>query len=147
MFKHILIPIDGSDVSRKAIRAGIELAGEIGAKVTAFHAEAPVPDHVYGEGYLADKRLVAEFESRARDYSEKCLLAVAAAGKAAGVPVETLVVKSPVAYRGIIDAAKRRKCDAIFMASHGRRGLSGLLIGSVTQQVLSHSKIPVLVFR
>ena len=147
MFKHILIPTDGSEVSRKAIKAGIALAGEMGAKVTAFHAEDPVPTHLFGEGYVADKKLVADFETRNRNYSRKCLAAVSAAGKAAGVPVETVVVKSAAAYRGIIEAAKRGKCDAIFMASHGRRGLSGLLLGSVTQQVLSHSKVPVLVFR
>lgn len=147
MFKNILIPIDGSDVSRKAVKAGISLASEIGAKVIAFHAEEPVPNHIYGEGYIADKRMVAEFEKRAREYSRKCLATVEKAGKAAGVPVETVVLKTPLAYRGIIDAAKRRKCDAIFMASHGRGGLGGLLLGSVTHQVLSHSKIPVLVFR
>ena len=147
MFKHILIPTDGSQVSAKAVRAGVALAGELGAKVTAFHAEEPVPTHVYGEGYIADKRLVAELEARARNYSKRCVGAVAKAGKAAGVPVDTVVAKSPLPYRSIIEAAKKNNCDAIFMASHGRRGLSGLLVGSVTQQVLSHSKIPVLVFR
>lgn len=147
MFKHILIPTDGSEISVKAIRAGVALAAEIGAKVTAFHAQEPLPAHVHGEGYIADKQLVAEFEARARKYSERCLAEVEKAGKAAGVAVESVVVKSPVPYRSIIDAAKKKKCDAIFMASHGRRGLAGLLLGSVTQQVLSHSKIPVLVFR
>jgi nucleotide-binding universal stress UspA family protein len=147
MFKHILIPTDGTELSAKAVRAGVALAGEIGAKVTAFHAEDPVPVHIYGEGYLPDKELVAEFELRARQHSERVLAAVEKAGKAAGVPVETVVVKSPVAYRSIIDAARKKRCDAIFMASHGRRGLTGLMLGSVTQQVLSHSKIPVLVFR
>jgi len=147
MFKHILIPTDGSEVSRKAVRAGIALAGEMGAKVTAFYAEEPVPGQFYGEGYIADKKLVAALEARARRYSRKCVGAVRTAGKAAGVPVETVVVKSPVPYRGIIEAARRGNCDAIVMASHGRRGLAGLLLGSVTQQVLSHSRIPVLVYR
>ena len=147
MFRHILIPTDGSPVAFKAVRAGVSLAAEFGAKVTGYCAQEPVPAHLYGEGHLADKRLVAEFERRAREHAESCVKQVADAAKAAGVQFEPLIQNSQVAYKGIIDAAKRRRCDAIFMASHGRRGLSGLILGSVTQKVLSHSKIPVLVFR
>jgi len=147
MFKHILIPTDGSEVAAKAIRAGVALAAEMGAKVTGYHAQESVPKHIYGEGYLADKQLVAEFERRAGEFAQRCVGAVAVAAKAAGVPFEPLVAKSPVPYKGIIDAAKKQKCDAIFIASHGRRGLARLLLGSVTQEVLTHSKIPVLVFR
>lgn len=147
MFKHILIPTDGSSVAAKAIQAGVVLAKEMGAKVIGYHAQEPLPSHVHGEGYFADEQLVAEFERRAREYAERCVGEIGAAAKAAGVPFEPLIVRSPVPYRGIIEAAEKEKCDAIFIASHGHRGLTGLLLGSVTNQVLAHSKIPVLVFR
>lgn len=147
MFKHILIPTDGSAVAAKAIKAGVELAKEMGAKVTGFYARPPVPTHIYGEGYVADKQLVAEFERRSREDAKRCVGSVGVAAKAAGVPFEEVVVTSSVPYRGIIDAATRQKCDAIFIASNGHRGLTRLMLGSVTNKVLTHSKIPVLVFR
>lgn len=147
MFKHILIPTDGSRLAAKAIKAGVEMAKEMGARVTGYCAQEPVPVHLYGEGYVADKQMTAEFERRAREYAEDCVAQVAAAAKARGVPFEPLVTKASLPYRGIIEAAQERKCDVIFMASHGYRGLAGLLLGSVTQEVLTHSEIPVLVFR
>jgi nucleotide-binding universal stress UspA family protein len=147
MFKHILIPTDGSQLAAKAIKAGVEMAKEMGARVTGYCAQEPVPVHLYGEGYVADKQMTAEFERRAREYAEDCVEQVAAAAKARGVPFEPLVTKASLPYRGIIEAAQERKCDVIFMASHGYRGLAGLLLGSVTQEVLTHSEIPVLVFR
>ena len=147
MFRHVLIPTDGSRVAAKAIRAGTALAAELGARVTGYHAQELVPAHLYGEGYVADKRMVAEFERRAREHAERCIAEVARAARKAGVPFEPLIATAAVPYRGIIEAAEKRGCDAIFIASHGRRGLSGLLLGSVTQQVLAHSKLPVLVFR
>ena len=147
MFKHILIPTDGSRLAAKAIKAGVEMAKETGARVTGYCAQEPVPAHLYGEGYVADKRLAAEFERRAREHAETCVEEIAAAAKARGVPFTALVTKSSVPSRGIIEAAQRRKCDVIFMASRGHRGLAGLLLGSVTQEVLTHTEIPVLVFR
>lgn len=147
MFKRILIPTDGSPVAAKAIKAGVTLAKEMGASVTGYYAIEPPPTHVYGEGYLADRRLVAELERRSRDVAQRSVDEVSDAAKAAGVPCDTVVDKAVVPYKGIIQAAEERKCDAVFMASHGHRGLTGLLIGSVTQQVLTHSTIPVLVFR
>jgi nucleotide-binding universal stress UspA family protein len=147
MFKHILIPTDGSDTALKAVKAGIALAAEIGAKVTGYCAQEPLPTHIHGEGYIADKAMVAQFEQRAAEFATKCVQAVEDAAKAAGVPCTALVTKSAVPYRGIVDAAEKKGCDAIFIASHGHRGLARLLLGSVTQEVLTHSKIPVLVFR
>jgi nucleotide-binding universal stress UspA family protein len=147
MFRHILIPTDGSAVAGKAIRAGVALAKEMGATVTGFYAQEPVPAHIYGEGYIADKKLVAEFKRREREYADRCVAEVGAEAKAAGVPFEPVVANAAVPYKGIIDAADRQKCDAIFIASNGHRGLTGLLLGSVTHKVLTHSKIPVLVFR
>lgn len=147
MFKHILIPTDGSRVAAKAFKAGLAMAKEMGARVTGYCAQEPVPAHVYGEGYIGDKQLGAELERRAREHAQRCVDEVAAAAKARGVPFAALVTKSSVPSRGIIEAARRRRCDVIFMASHGYRGLTGMLLGSVTQEVLTHSKIPVLVFR
>ena len=147
MFKRILIPTDGSPIAAKAVRAGVTLAAEIGASVMGYYNEEPVPPHLYGDGHLSDKRHVTNFERRSREYAERCLDEVRAAAKAAGVPFEAARAKFPAAYQGIIATARKRKCDAIFIASHGRRGLARLLLGSVTQQVLSHSNIPVLVYR
>jgi nucleotide-binding universal stress UspA family protein len=147
MFKHILIPTDGSAVAGKAIKAGIALAKEMGAKVTGYYAVEPAPTHIYGEGYLADRKLVEELERRAHEVAQKSVDEVSAAAKAAGVKCDTVVDKAVLPYKGIVEAAEKNKCDAIFMASNGHRGLTGLLLGSVTQKVLTHSKTPVLVFR
>ena len=147
MFKHILIPTDGSDTALKAVRAGVALAAEIGARVTGYCAQEPVPTHIYGEGYVADKKMVEEFERRASDFAKKAVAEVEKAAKAAGVTCAVQVTKAAVPYRGIVEAAEKKGCDAIFMASHGHRGLAKLFLGSVTQEVLTHSKIPVLVFR
>jgi len=147
MFKHILIPTDGSETAGKAVHAGIALAAEIGARVTGYCAQEPLPNHIYGEGYIADKKLVAEFERRAGDFARQNVKAVEDQAKVAGVSCTPLVTKSALPYRGIVDAAEKNGCDAIVMASNGHRGLQKLLLGSVTQEVLTHSKIPVLVYR
>ena len=147
MFKHILIPTDGSEVATKAITAGVELAKEMGAKVTGFYAEEPRPLHLHNGGHRVEHDLVAEFDRRSREYAERSVSRIADAAKAAGVAFEARVAKSMKPYQAIIDAAAEQKCDVIFMASHGHRGLAGLLLGSVTNNVLTHSKIPVLVFR
>ena len=147
MFKHILIPTDGSGVASKAVRAGVSLAAEMGAKVTGFCAEEPRHLHLHVNGYKLEKELVVELDRRSHEAAERSVAEVASAAKAAGVTFEPLVVKSLSPYEAIIKAAQEKGCDAIFMASHGHRGFTGLLLGSVTQQVLTHSKIPVLVFR
>jgi nucleotide-binding universal stress UspA family protein len=147
MFKHILIPTDGSRTAAKAITAGVKLAKEMGARVTGFYAQEPLPMHIHGEGYIADKELVAEFEKRAGEFAARCIAEVGDAAKAAGVPFEGIVVKSQSPHKAIVDAAKKQECDAIFIASHGHKGLTGLVLGSVTQKVLVNSETPVLVFR
>jgi nucleotide-binding universal stress UspA family protein len=147
MFKHILIPTDGSRTAAKAITAGVKLAKEMGARVTGFYAQEPLPMHIHGEGYIADKELVAEFEKRAGEFAARCIAEVGDAAKAASVPFEGVVVKSQSPHKAIVDAAKKQDCDAIFIASHGHKGLTGLVLGSVTQKVLVNSEIPVLVFR
>lgn len=147
MFKHILIPTDGSPVSAKAVKAGIALAKKTGARVTGYHAVEPVPVRLYGEGYVADRQMVAEFERRAVAAAKKNVAAIARAARKAGVRCETLVRTARTPYEGIVEAARKRRCDLILMASHGYRGLIRLTLGSVTDKVIQLSKIPVLVYR
>jgi nucleotide-binding universal stress UspA family protein len=147
MFKQILIPTDGSALARKAVKAGIALAKDLNAKVTGYYALEAFQPYVYGDGYVIDTATIKSFEERAREAGQKFLAEVEKAAKAAGVSCETMMTKPSTAYQGIIDAARRKKCDVIFMASHGRGELASLILGSVTQKVLAHSKVPVLVYR
>jgi nucleotide-binding universal stress UspA family protein len=147
MFKHVLIPTDGSPVAAKAVKAGLELAKEINAAVTAYYGLDPMPAPYYGDGYTVDARAIADIERSARALGEAVLGKIAKQAKVAGVPFKTLMNKPATPYDGIIAAAKKCKCDVIFMSSHGRRGIASLVLGSVTNKVLSHSKIPVLVYR
>jgi len=130
-----------------SVQAGVALAKEMGASVTGFFAVEPPPTHLYGNGYLSERDVVKELQRRAREIAQKSVDEISAAAKAAGVPCDTVVSISVAPHQAIIDTAEKTKCDAVFMASHGHRGLTGLLLGSVTQKVLTHSKIPVLVFR
>jgi len=147
MYKHILIPTDGSDLSRAAAVNGVKLAKALGAKVTAFFA-APAATPVVFKGILpvgyTTPNEHAEIIEKA---AAKYLGVIEKACAAAGVPCQSVHVTNEFAAEAIMEAAKKRKCDLIFMASHGRRGLSGVLLGSETQKVLTHSKIPVLVYR
>jgi nucleotide-binding universal stress UspA family protein len=147
MFKHILIPTDGSPIAAKAVKAGISLAREIGARVTAYYGLDPMPAPYYGDGYTIDARTIADIERSARVTGEKALAKIGVAAKAAGVRYAGVINKPATPYDGIVAVAKKNKCDVIFMASHGRRGIAGLVLGSVTHKVLSHSRIPVLVYR
>jgi len=147
MFKHILIPTDGSALSERAIKAGVEMARVHGAKVTGFFA-APAPTPlVYGDfmpvGYLPPD----EHEALIKKASAHHLAVVERAARQAGVEVDTLSVTSEYPADAIVEAARQKRCDLIFMASHGRKGLAGLVLGSEVQKVLTHSTIPVLVFR
>jgi nucleotide-binding universal stress UspA family protein len=145
MFKHILIPTDGSDLSRKAVLYGVRLAKESGAKVTGLTVAEP-----YRVATM-DTILVSvdegDYEEQSRVLSEKAMEQVKMAAQAAGVPCETVREVNDQPYRAIIDAAQALQCDLIVMSSHGRRGISALLLGSETAKVLTHSTIPVLVYR
>jgi nucleotide-binding universal stress UspA family protein len=147
MFKHILIPTDGSPIANKAVKAGIKFAKEIGARVTAYHAVAELLPQTYGETYVIDQQTINQFDRRVREAGQRQSDAIGKLAKMAGVPFVSVMTRDNAPHEGIIRAAKKHKCDVIFMASHGRRGLAGLLMGSVTQKVLTHSKIPVLVYR
>jgi len=147
VYKHILIATDGSPLANKSAKAGVALAGALGIKVTAYCALEMLQSLHYADGYALDQAMVDTFEEATRKAGQKHVDAVGKMAKAAGVPCALLVTNVVAAYDGIIDAAKKRKCDLIFMASHGRRGLSKLMMGSVTQKVLTHSRIPVVVYR
>jgi nucleotide-binding universal stress UspA family protein len=147
MFKHILLPTDGSPVSDKAIKRGVEFAKKIKARVTALHV---VPDFrfIAEEGITPlNPVLKKRFQDEGRTRAKKILEAVAKRARARGVRCATLSAMSDLPYQEIVATAKRQKCDLIMMASHGRRGLSSLLLGSETSKVLIHSKVPVLVVR
>jgi nucleotide-binding universal stress UspA family protein len=146
MFKHILIPTDGSEIALKAAKAGIRFAAESGARVTAFHA-LDEWQPVYTSAYAADARTFVDFEKAAREGGEALVAAVGKLAKSARVPFSALVSQARTPYEGIIETARKKKCDLIFIASHGRRGLSRLLTGSVTLKVLAHATVPVLVYR
>jgi len=120
-------------------------AGSAQRSPPIFAIEALQP--IYVEGYAFNQKDLDGFETRAREAGQKHVDAIGKMAKAAGVPFTSVVAKALTPYEGIIAAAKKRKCDVIFMASHGRRGFSRLIMGSVTRKVLSHSKIPVVVYR
>jgi nucleotide-binding universal stress UspA family protein len=148
MFKHILLPTDGSKLSDRAVQRGIELAAAIGARVTAVHVIPEfrmMADESFVLPNTADIKRRYDRESKSR--AEKLLEKIGERAKSAEVKYQGVAVQGDLPYEHIIEAAKKNKCDLIMMASHGRRGLSGLLLGSETSKVLTHSKIPVLVVR
>ena len=146
MFKHILISTDGSAAANKSAKAGVALAHALGAKVTAFCSIGPILP-IFAEGYAFDQKTIDGFERSAREAGQKHVDAIARIAKAARVPFTSVVTNAVTAYEGILDTAKKQKCDAIVMGSHGRRGFSRLIMGSVTQSVLAHTKLPVVVYR
>jgi nucleotide-binding universal stress UspA family protein len=144
MFKKILLPTDGSELSAKAIAGAVDFAAKLGASIVALTVVEP-----YSYSSLSEYRpeSIEDYEQRMEKVAQERLDKVAAAAKASGVPVQTVVAKSFSPYEAIIAAAKDNGCDVIFMASHGRRGLNAILLGSETQKVLTHSTIPVMVYR
>lgn len=147
MFKHILVPTDGSQLSIDAAKRAVSFAQDAGARITFFFAKPDYPVAFYGEGALIDPTTPEKFAEMADKQAAEVLAACAAIATEAGVACDSVTMISDVPYEAIIDAADTSGCDLIFMASHGRRGISGLLLGSETQKVLTHSKVPVLVYR
>jgi nucleotide-binding universal stress UspA family protein len=145
MYKHILIPTDGSKFSQKAIKQGVALAQALGARVTGFIA---TPSFRY---LTLDPLMAADSPDRykrdSKKLAKKALDAVSKFASAADVACAREHVVDNRPFQAIIRAAKRNRCDLIFMASHGRMGVAGVLLGSETAKVLTHSKIPVLVCR
>jgi nucleotide-binding universal stress UspA family protein len=145
MYKNILIPTDGSELSGKALRDGIALAKVLGSKVTVLTVSMPF--HVFTLAMEVVIDTAPEYARRMQAKTTKILEEAAANAKAAGVECETIHVEHEHPYQAIINTAGTKGCDLITMASHGRRGVAALVLGSVTVQVLTHSKIPVLVHR
>jgi nucleotide-binding universal stress UspA family protein len=145
MYTSILIPTDGSELAGKAVEHGIELAKRIGAKVTVLTVLPPF--HTFTTDTQMIEDTPVRYKARMQEQAEKTLGAVAVAAQGAGVACETVQVEHEHPYRAIIDVADSKGCDLIVMASHGRHGISAIVIGSETVKVLTHCKVPVLVHR
>lgn len=145
MYKHILIPTDGSPLSEAAVKQGIALAKSVSAKVTGITVSAPF--HTFALDPMMVSDTAEQYKGHCETRARKFLGSLASAAKAAGVPCQVAHVMADHAYEAIIDTAKSQGCDLIFMASHGRKGVSALVLGSEAVKVLTHSKIPVLVCR
>ena len=137
MYRHLLLPTDGSNLSEKAIDHGVALAKALDADITAVAVSTP-------SSATASEPV---FGSESLEQARQHLDVVRRAAAASGVTCHALHLKSDVIYRAIIATAEKRGCDLIVMASHGRSSISAIALGSVTAKVLSHSKIPVLVYR
>jgi nucleotide-binding universal stress UspA family protein len=147
VFKHILIPTDGSELAAKALDAGIEFAKEAKAKVTFFTA---VPEYQPpSESDLMARKVIsiAEHEERSRGMAERILGEAAGRARAAGLEADIDYVESDHPYQAIVAAAEGHGCDLILMSTHGRSGLAEFWHGSETRDVLTHSSIPTLVYR
>lgn len=148
MYKHILLPTDGSELSDKAVQEGIRFAKTVNARVTGLYASHEYEFVMSYRGeYDNDQMSEEEYLERTRARAEKVLGVVARAAEDAGVPCALKFVPNNHPYEAITETAEADGCDLIFMASHGRRGLKGLLLGTETMKVLTHSSIPVLVVR
>ena len=147
MYKHILLPTDGSAQSRKAIKEGVALAKALHARITGFHAPASYEVLAYGEYFPPDLITSAQWSEQSKQTSEGYLAAIEKEAKAANVPYQGHFIESMSPWQAIVEAANEEQCDLIFMSSHGRTGISSLLLGSQAAKVLSHSKIPVLVHK
>ena len=147
MYRHILIPTDGSELAHIAVTQGLALAKVLGAKVTALTVEASF--NVYDIPSSRDLQMsgaFAEHFERAEAHATKILSGVADAAIAAGVRCDTVQIEHDHPYAAIIETAKERGCDLIVMASHGRSGIAAMVLGSVTNMVLTHTNLPVLVY-
>ena len=145
MYSNILIPTDGSELSWKAAQHGIALAKRIGAKATVLTVLPPFRAFTTNPQMLEDTP--AQYRARTREHADRTLGAVAHAAQELGVQCEQVDVEHEHPYQAIIDTAESKGCDLIVMASHGRRGIAAIVLGSETVKVLTHSKIPVLVHR
>ena len=145
MYQHILIPTDGSELAEHAVTHGLSLAKSVGAKVTVIIVEEPFNWLPLSEAGVFEP--LGQYAEQIKALAARVLNRAANAAKQAGVSCDTLQVEDAQPYQAIIAAATDRGCDLIVMASHGRSGLSAILLGSVTNKVLTYTKTPVLVCR
>ena len=147
MYKRILVATDGSSLSKKAVASAIELASTCGAEMLALKVVPRYPQAYFEGSIPLSAEEISRIESQWTEAAKQALDAVQKSAKSKGVTTKVVTVKSDVVSDAIIAAAKKHKADLIVMASHGRKGIKRLLLGSETQQVLTHSHIPVLVLR
>jgi nucleotide-binding universal stress UspA family protein len=148
MYKHILAATDGSKLSDKAVATAIGLAKLCGAKLTVFHATEPYPVSMFSEyAMLSDAATPKTWSETQRRRAKRVLEKAQEKASKAGVSFASATAESLDPYEGILATAKKKQCDLIVMASHGRRGLQGFILGSETHKVLTHGKLPVLVCR
>lgn len=147
MFSRILIPTDGSALAGKGVEAGVALARLLGAQVVGYHAMEPIERIYYLQGDGVRDADVKAIRRKLRELGEHYLADIRSFAAGRQVLCETTMTDSAEPFRGIIDAAREQRCDLICMASHGRGEVASALLGNVTQKVLAHSKVPVLVVR
>lgn len=147
MFKNILVPTDGSALSKRAVKKAVTLAARLGARVTGFHVAPAYHMHVYSDYVPRDLMLPDAFKAKTKAVAQRHLDDIGKAAANANVPFAGHFVNSDFTADAIVKAAKTYKCDAIVMGSHGRSGLGRMLLGSETNKVLSTSRLPVLVLR
>jgi nucleotide-binding universal stress UspA family protein len=149
MYKHILVPTDGSKLSLKAVKEAAGLARACKAKITALYVYEPYMPRAADESMipLGLTRDQVAYKKAAEAAADAALAKVAKGLAASKMKCDTAFIADPMPWHGILEAARKRKCDLVVMASHGRGGLAGLVLGSETHRVLAHSKIPVLVCR
>jgi nucleotide-binding universal stress UspA family protein len=147
MYKRILVPTDGSVLSRKAIRSAIELAASAGAEVVGLNVVPLYPTSYFEGGSSVSATQVARTEKQWAEQGQAIADEVGNAAEKAGVKARAITVRSDLVAEAILRAARKHRCDLVVMASHGRKGLKRLLLGSETQHVLTHGAIPVLVLR
>jgi nucleotide-binding universal stress UspA family protein len=147
LYRNILVATDGSKLSLKAATHAIALAKSIGARLTGFHASPDYPLPVYADGVVFESMSRKDYAAQCRKDADKILGVIAAKAKAARVRFEGTSAISSSPWEAILAAARKQKCDVIVMASHGRGGVAALVLGSETQKVLAHSRLPVLVVR
>lgn len=145
MFKTILVPTDGSPLSERAIRAAVQFAKETGASLVGLSVAEPYPFTPLSGSTFSDERRL--YEERAQDIAQEHVRKIAAEAHVLDVPCKAVVSQSFSPSDEIVKTAESMGCDVIFMASHGRKGLNRLFVGSETQKVLANTTIPVMVFR
>ena len=147
MYQHLLVATDGSKLSAKAVAHAIVLAKALGAKLTAFYGSAGYPTPIYADGYAYVPMGRKEYTALCAKEADKILKPISLKAEQAGLEFDSVHVIAEAPWEAILTAARRNKCDGIVMASHGRRGMSALLLGSETQKVLTHTKVPVIIVR
>jgi nucleotide-binding universal stress UspA family protein len=146
-YRHILVPTDGSEISERAVEQAVSLAAALGARLRVLHVQVSFPISLVGVGELVEPSTVDALMAATQQRAETILGEAMVRAAAAGVEAEQSLLVNPQPHQAILEEARTHGCDLIVMASHGRRGLEGLLIGSETQRVLTQSSCPVLVVR